>query len=211
MGNQIKDFEMKYIESQFGNPRGLIGHLAGIIMAIENRQRNSWALSLLEIDPADHMLEIGFGPGWAIQRASMMAVNGLVAGVERSREMLAQAKFRNRIRIKSGRVDLRSGTAASIPFEDEQFDKVYAVNSFHEWGEAMPGLLEARRVLKPGGLLAIVEHPHGNLDAKRIQEIQNELADQVSSAGFEAVQYTNRIQERTAIAIVGKKLKPNSQ
>jgi SAM-dependent methyltransferase len=201
---------MKYIESQFGNPRGLIGHLAGIIMAIENRQRNSWALSLLEIDPADHMLEIGFGPGWAIQRASMMAVNGLVAGVERSREMLAQASFRNRIGIKSGRVDLRYGTAASIPFEDEQFDKVYAVNSFHEWGEAMPGLLEARRVLKPGGLLAIVEHPHGNLDAKRIQEIQNELADQVSSAGFEVVQYTNRIQGRTAIAIVGKKLKPNS-
>jgi ubiquinone/menaquinone biosynthesis C-methylase UbiE len=88
---------------------------------------------------------------------------------------------------------------------------VYAVNSFHEWGEAMPGLLEAQRVLKPGGLLAIVEHPHGNLDAKRIQEIQNELADQVSSAGFEVVQYTNRIQGRTAIAIVGKKLKPNSQ
>jgi SAM-dependent methyltransferase len=108
--------------------------------------------------------------------------------------MLAQASFRNRIGIKSGRVDLRSGTAASIPFEDEQFDKVYAVNSFHEWGEAMPGLMEARRVLKPGGLLAIVEHPHGKLDAKRIQEIQNELADQISSAGFDVVQYTKRIQ-----------------
>jgi SAM-dependent methyltransferase len=211
MGYRIKELEMKYIESQFGNPRGLIGHLVGIIMAVENRQRNSWVLSLLEIDPADQILEIGFGPGWAIQRASMMAVNGLVAGVEPSRTMLAQAKLRNRIGIKSGRVDLRSGTAASIPFEDEQFDKVYAVNSFHEWGEAMPGLLEARRVLKLGGLLAIVEHPHGNLDAKRIQEIQNEMADQVSSAGFEVVQYTNRIQGRTAIAIVGKKLKPNAQ
>ena len=200
---------MKYIESQFGNPRGLIGHLAGIIMAYENRSRNLWTLSLLGIGPADQVLEIGFGPGWAIQQASRMAVDGLVAGVDRSRTMLAQAKFRNRIGIKSGDVDLRSGTAASIPFEDEQFDKVYAVNSFHEWGEAMPGLMEARRVLKPGGLLAIVEHPHGKLDAKRIQEIQNELADQISSAGFDVVQYTNRIQGRTAIAIVGKKLKPN--
>jgi len=201
---------MKYIESQFGNPRGLIGHLAGIIMAYENRSRNLWTLSLLEIGPADQVLEIGFGPGWAIQQASDMAVNGLVAGVDRSRTMLAQAKFRNRIGIKSGGVDLRSGTAASIPFEDEQFDKVYAVNSFHEWGEALPGLMEARRVLKPGGLLAIVEHPHGKLDAKRIQEIQNDLATQISSAGFDVEQYTNRIQGRTAIAIVGKKQKTNS-
>ena len=201
---------MKYIESQFGNPRGLIGHLAGIIMAYENRSRNLWALSLLEIRPADQVLEIGFGPGWAIQQASRMAVNGLVAGVDLSRTMLAQAKFRNRIGIKSGRVDLRSGTAASIPFEDEQFDKVYAVNSFHEWGEALPGLMEARRVVKPGGLLAIVEHPHGKLDAKRIQEIQNDLATQISSAGFDVEQYTNRIQGRTAIAIVGKKQKTNS-
>ena len=201
---------MKYIESQFGNPRGLIGHLAGIIMAYENRSRNLWTLSLLEIGPADQVLEIGFGPGWAIQQASRMAVNGLVAGVDRSITMLAQAKFRNRIGIKSGRVDLRSGTAASIPFEDEQFDKVYAVNSFHEWGEVLPGLMEARRVLKPGGLLAIVEHPHGKLDAKRIQEIQNDLATQISSAGFDVEQYTNRIQGRTAIAIVGKKQKTNS-
>lgn len=196
---------MKYIESQFGNPRGLIGHLAGIIMAIENRQRNSWALSLLEIDSADQMLEIGFGPGWAVQQASMMAANGLVAGVDPSSTMLAQAKIRNRIGIKSGRVDLQLGTAASIPFEDEQFDKAYAVNSFHEWSEAMPGLMEARRVLKPGGLLAIVEHPHGKLDVKRIQEIRNELADKISSAGFDVVQYTNRIQGRTAFAIIGKK------
>jgi ubiquinone/menaquinone biosynthesis C-methylase UbiE len=210
MGNQSKELEMKYIESQFGNPRGLIGHLVGIIMAIENRQRNSWALSLLDIDPADQILEIGFGPGWAIQRASMMAVDGLVAGVEPSRTMLAQAKLRNRIGIRSELVDLRSGTAATIPFEGEQFDKVYAVNSFHEWGEAMPGLMEARRVLKPGGLLAIVEHPHGKLDAKRIQEIQYELTDKISSAGFDVMQYTNRIQGRTAIAIVGKKLEPNS-
>ena len=176
---------MNYIESQFGNPRGLIGHLAGIIMAYENRSRNLWTLSLLEIGPADQVLEIGFGTGWAIQQASRMAVNSLVAGVDRSKTMLAQANFRNRNGIKSGRVDLRLGTAASIPFEDEQFDKASAVNSFHEWGEALPGLMEARRVLKPGGLLAIVEHPHGKLDANRIQEIQNDLTTQISSAGFE--------------------------
>jgi hypothetical protein len=30
---------MNYITSQFGNPRGLIGHLVGLVMAYENRER----------------------------------------------------------------------------------------------------------------------------------------------------------------------------
>jgi len=197
---------MEYIESQFGNPRGLIGHLVGIIMANENRLRNLWALSLLEIQPIDKVLEIGFGPGWAIQQASRIAVNGLIAGVDRSRTMLAQAKCRNRAGVKSGLVDLRFGTASSIPFEDEYFDKVYAVNSFHEWENPLSGLMEVRRVLKPGSLLVIVEHPHGKPDAPRVEEIKNKLANQIATAGFEIEQYINNIQGRKAIAVVGKKL-----
>jgi ubiquinone/menaquinone biosynthesis C-methylase UbiE len=70
--------------------------------------------------------------------------------------------------------------------------------------------MEAWRVLKPGGMLAIVEHPHGKLDATKIQEIQDEMAAQISSAGFDVVQHTNTIQGRTAIAAVGKKQNPNS-
>jgi len=79
---------MNYIESQFGNPRGIIGHLVGMIMAYENRRRNEWALSLLNIQPTDRILEIGYGPGWAIQQASRFTTQGLVAGVDSSETLL---------------------------------------------------------------------------------------------------------------------------
>jgi hypothetical protein len=64
--------------AQFAHPSGWLGHVAGWpilspttgdkIVALKNRARNAWAMELLEVRPADHILELGFGPGWAIQQ-----------------------------------------------------------------------------------------------------------------------------------------------
>ena len=57
----------------FGCPRGLLGRLGGIIMARTNEECGNWVVSLLEVHSADSILEIGFGPGVAIKRLSMLA------------------------------------------------------------------------------------------------------------------------------------------
>jgi hypothetical protein len=46
------------------HPRGAAGSVTGWVFAHRpsNRQRNRWAVSLLDIRPADQVLEIGFGP-----------------------------------------------------------------------------------------------------------------------------------------------------
>ena len=193
---------MNYIGSQFGNPRGLIGHLVGLIMAYENRARNQWALSLLDIQPTDRILEIGFGPGWAVQEASKIAQDGLVAGVDRSLTMVKQATVRNRIRIKSGHVSLRLGTATEIPFDNGVFNKVYAVNSFHEWDDPMVGLQETRRVLRRGGLLLIVEHPHEVSTKTKLKELQTSLSEKLNKTHFIHIQSEiKHIQKRPALSI----------
>ena len=193
---------MNYISSQFGNPRGLIGHLVGLIMAYENRARNQWALSLLDIQPTDRILEIGFGPGWAVQKASKLAYEGLVAGVDRSMTMVKQAAMRNRLEIKSGHVSLRLGTATEIPFGNGVFNKVYAVNSFHEWDNPMLGLQEIRRVLTRGGFLLIVEHPHEMSTETKIQELQTSLSEKLSKTDFIHIQLEiKHIQKRPALAM----------
>ena len=50
---------------QFGHPRGTAGAMAGWVMALRrsNRRRNAWVVSLLDVQPTDRVLEIGFGPG----------------------------------------------------------------------------------------------------------------------------------------------------
>ncbi len=46
------------------HPRGAAGSVTGWMFAHRpsNRQRNRWAVSLLDVQPADRVLEIGFGP-----------------------------------------------------------------------------------------------------------------------------------------------------
>src|SRR5262245_29219561 len=124
---------MNYLISQFAHPRGPIGRLVGLIMAYENRERNAWAVSVLKVQPTDRVLEIGFGPGWAIERTAALATEGLVAGVDHSHTMVQVATERNVAAVREGRVALQHGSALALPYEAESFTKVLAVNSLHHW------------------------------------------------------------------------------
>jgi ubiquinone/menaquinone biosynthesis C-methylase UbiE len=69
--------------------------------------------------------------------------------------MVKQATARNIVGVESGRIDLRRGSAESLLFEDETFDKALAINSVQVWADAKAGLREIRRVLKSGGRVVL--------------------------------------------------------
>jgi ubiquinone/menaquinone biosynthesis C-methylase UbiE len=138
----------------FGRPRGVLGRLGGIIMARANADCGAWVTALLEIGPCDSVLEVGFGPGVIIQRLSELASAGHVAGIDPSREMVEQARARNAIAIKEGRVELRRGSVERLPFDDSTFDKALAINSMQVWPDDIAGLTEIRRVMKRGAKAA---------------------------------------------------------
>jgi protein-L-isoaspartate O-methyltransferase len=79
------------LRRMFGRPQGALGRLGGLIMARTNADCAAWVAELLEIEPGDSVLEVGFGPGIAIQRVSELAPAGNVAGIDQSREMVEQA------------------------------------------------------------------------------------------------------------------------
>ena len=102
------------LRRMFGQPRGFLGRLGGVIMARANDACGGWVTELLNVASNETVLEVGFGPGTAIRRLSAMAAH--VAGVDASREMVAQAKARNAIAVKNGRVELLHGTGRRIAF-----------------------------------------------------------------------------------------------
>src|SRR5262245_25968157 len=144
----------------FGRPQGILGRLGGIIMARSNQQCAAWVINLLDIQPHDSVLEVGFGPGVGIQLIARSASTGYVAGVDYSEEMVAQATARNGKAIESGRVDLRRGSVERLPFADHTFNKALAINSMQVWPDAVAGLREMWRVLTPGGRIALGFTPH---------------------------------------------------
>src|SRR5215218_1309922 len=151
------------VRAQFGRPRGLAGRVAGWIMAhrSSNRRRNSWAVSLLDVQPDDRVLEIGFGPGIAIAELGHIATEGYVCGVDHSAVMVRQAARRNAEGIRSGRIDLRLGSVEQLPAFEAPFDKILAVNALEFSGHALELLAELRKVLGGGGRIAIAFQPRG--------------------------------------------------
>jgi ubiquinone/menaquinone biosynthesis C-methylase UbiE len=155
----------------FGRPRGLLGRLGGIIMARMNEDCGAWVTDLLEIGPRDSVLEVGFGPGAIVQRLSKLTSAGHIAGIDPSREMVEQARARNAIAIRDGRVDLRCGFVEHLPFDDDAFDRALAINSMQVWPDSAAGLREIRRVMKPGGRVAVGFTPYSGQKNKGLPEL----------------------------------------
>lgn len=147
----------RYIDGQYRQPSGPVGLWIGSKMAQQHRPENAWTVSLLDIQPADHILEVGFGPGIAIEAVARCAAR--VAGVDFSRTMLAAARRRNAAAISSGAVDLRYGDATSLPFADNSFDKAYSIHSIYFWPDPLAPLAELHRVLKPNGIFILTVLP----------------------------------------------------
>ncbi len=140
---------------QLRKPEGILGMLAGPLMNLANRQLNNWTIDLLDIKPTDHVLELGFGPGLGIHKLAAIATEGSVAGVDFSELMVRKAQKRNATAISAGRVDLKHGDVSSLPYDDETFDKVFSVQLIYFCQPPHVFLKESRRVLKPGGKIAV--------------------------------------------------------
>jgi len=127
----------------------------GSVMEFINRAPNREAIASLEVEPSDVIVELGFGPGCAIRALVAKAPLGRVYGVDPSKEMLALASRRNKHAIASGGARLLRGRIDALPLESGSIDKILAVNVVYFFDEYGSELREARRLLKPGGKMAI--------------------------------------------------------
>ena len=137
--------------------------------------------ALAELDPTidvrrqDQVLEIGFGPGVAIEMLAARAAH--VAGVDPSVELLRQATRRNAAAISDGRVELRRCSADDMPFVDGNFDKALAINSMQLWPDKLAGLRELSRVLRHDGQIAMAFTAYSGQQREGVTEL-------IAEAGF---------------------------
>jgi len=197
------------IYRQFHKPTGLSGRLAGWIMAnrSSNIERNHWTVDLLSVQETDHILEIGFGPGLAIQYVARLAPQGRIVGIDHSPLMVKDARRRNRSAIASGLVDLRVGGFDMLPQLGETFDKVFSVNVLHFLPERAEVLETIRSILKPDGVIATTFQPrHRGAKAEDAQAFAQKLQNEMIDAGFREVTVkTLDLTPAPAVCVLGRK------
>ena len=181
----------RFIASQFRKPSGLLGRLIGNGMARGNAPEARWTVDLLGIQPDTRILEMGFGPGVALQHAAEQAAQGHVSGIDFSQTMVRLARRRNAAAIRSGLIDLTHGDVSSLPYRDESFDRAFAIHCIYFWAEPARCLREIRRVLRTNGVLAITILPSDKWSPQRRPPAEvftlyrgGEVAELVTEAGF---------------------------
>ncbi len=108
---------------------------------------SSWLETQLGLSPARKALDLGAGTGRF--SACLEAFGAEVTAVE------PVAAMREEFRRSLPHLKLLAGSATHIPAPDSSFDCVVCAQSFH-WFASATALGEIRRVLKPGGALALV-------------------------------------------------------
>ncbi len=119
------------------------------------RNAQSQVISLLNLQPGLHFLDIGCGTGWAVgQIAKLVNDQGLFYGVDLSPKMIEKAKSNF-----SGRDHLffAQANVESIPLDSNFFDSIICTNSFHHYPNPRKALDEMYRLLKSGGKVYILD------------------------------------------------------
>lgn len=200
---RLFQYVRRLLRAQFGRPTGFLGNIAGKIMARtpSNKDRIQWTISLLDIKPNDRILEIGFGPGFAIELISKITSEGFIAGVDHSKVMVRHASKRNAKALRDGKVTLQLGSASNMPKFNEPFDKIFTINSIHFWNEPIDCLKGLRQLLRPGGLIAVTLQPRSrSATDTTTKEVGDELAKNLECAGFTQVRLEIRQAEPVSVA-----------
>lgn len=150
---------LRIMAQQLRKPEGEIGKQVGAQMNIGNRLMNEWTIEELKAVPGDNILEIGMGNGSFIE--SILSVDKSIkyTGCDYSGLMIEEASRINYKFVKNGQAKFFHTDADDLPFEENSFNKIFAINTIYFWERPSRELSEIRRVLKPGGSFHVTIRP----------------------------------------------------
>jgi ubiquinone/menaquinone biosynthesis C-methylase UbiE len=142
-----------FMARQASRPSGLVGRLLVRVMAGETAAFNREVVAALAPVDGERVLEVGFGHGRTLAELGDSLPAAKLAGLDVSADAAKVATAR--CRRHGERVELRVGDSSALPWPDASFDRALAVHTLYFWGDVVAHLAEIRRVLVPGGRLAL--------------------------------------------------------
>ena len=122
-----------------------------------------WVARQLPLKPGSHVLDIGCGPAWFWASVTKDIPETLrLTLADQSSGMIDEAVPRCSA-LPFASVTGKQADATALPFEDASFDTVIAMHMLYHVADQKAAIAEMRRVLKPGGRLAVTTTGIGNM------------------------------------------------
>lgn len=180
-----------------GNPKGFWGKMTMRAMNRGHHKLTDWGLSFLTINGDEKILDIGCGGGRTVYKLAR-ATAGTVWGVDASETAVSEAFRVNRKDIERGHTVICQASVSELPFDDDTFDIITAVETVYFWPDFEEDCKEVFRVMKHGAALMLLTDARADTaDPDKWKKITRRiemrlptadgLAEDLKKAGFTAI------------------------
>ena len=145
-----------YLLRQVRKPSRWTGQFFLGIMNRSHSKLTDWGLEHVTIEKYFNILDVGCGGGRTIQKLAAIATDGVVCGVDYADGSVAASRAKNLQAVAEGRVSVEQASVSRLPFPENKFDLVTAIETQYYWPDLVNDMREILRVLKPGGTLVII-------------------------------------------------------
>ena len=168
-------------------PEGFWGKLMIRSMNRGHHELTDWALAYFPIENGSRVLDVGCGGGRTVDKLCGMVGSGKVYGIDYSELCVKKAKKLNHKNILCGKAEITQASVSALPFEDEKFHAVTAVETYYFWPDKLGDLKEIYRTLKRGGrILLVFEMLKDENEPDKWKSVENRLGiEAVTREGIE--------------------------
>jgi len=144
--------------------------------------RIRWAVDFMDVQPADHVLEIGCGPGAAAELICSRLQTGKLFAIDRSESGVDRTKRRCARFVEAGRLTVRQIDLATLRVPVKRLHKVFAFNVNLFWVRDCEPEVELlhERVLPGGSVFLFYEATRRD----QVPTIVENASKALTSAGF---------------------------
>ncbi len=147
--------DAKFVAKQYETDRHLQTRIRTHQLYSKGANLEDGVDEVLKLEPFESLLDVGTGPGNFPTRLREAGHLGRLVGFDFSNGMLEVAS------AKTQEVEWIQGNAMELPFPDSSFDVVTARHMLYHVPDMNKAILEAKRVLKPGGRFMAVTNDDG--------------------------------------------------
>ena len=171
-------------------------------------ERFFWANNILDVQPADSILEIGCGAGLLAEQIATKLSTGKLVAIDKSEAMLDKAIKRNQCFVEKGTAHFFATSFLMSGLPRSVFNKIVAFNVNFFWKNPVRELKLAQQLLKRGGKLFIFHQAPYNITIQAAQPVINNL----ETSAFEILDVQlKKLTPTPAFCIIAKPVKKEEQ
>lgn len=178
----------EFLIKQSQKPSGLIGRVITKIWSFYFKKLSLWAIKQTTISDNYRILEIGYGGGSTIKNLLALNKNLEIHGIDISKESYRTAQRVHSDSIRKGSVQLKIGNVENMPYQNNYFDRIFAIQTHIFWKDIKKSFQEVYRVMSSNSTLIIASEKEKIRYHMTDYRTSHEFSQLLTSIGFSKIE-----------------------